>query len=90
MSPFTKQPDLPPPPPIEGEMEQPEGKQDQAAANYSGPEKRCNSCKYFDGVDTCEKVDGDIDPQGTSDSYEAAGGEEETEPAEEPTFGDGE
>ena len=41
-------------------------KVDQAAADYRDHDVRCSACTYFDGVDSCSKVDGKISPDGNS------------------------
>ena len=62
-------------------------KVDKASAGYRTKDIRCSNCIHFDGVDTCTEVDGVIDPDESSDFFEAkeeqpeeTGGEmEETE-----------
>ena len=57
--------EIPAPSSLEG------GKTPQAAAKYRGPEIRCSNCTHFDGVNSCDVVDGVIKPDGNSDSFEA-------------------
>jgi hypothetical protein len=59
--------------------------QDQAAYGPAyEPGVQCGTCAHFDGVGTCELVDGPIDPTMVSDLYEPAQG-----PGGEPMVGGG-
>lgn len=53
-----------------------EGKVEQSdpVANYMGPDKApfmCAHCEYFKGPNSCEKVNGYIDPNGCCNLFEA-------------------
>jgi hypothetical protein len=51
-------------------IEGPEPKASQTAAGYGDSSQKCNTCVHFDGTNSCDKVEGDIDPDGHSKYYE--------------------
>lgn len=46
-------------------------KASQEEAAYGGSDAKCRTCTHFDGTSACDKVDGEIDPEGHSKYYEA-------------------
>ena len=60
------------------ELESPEslegGKVAQAAAGYRDSEVRCGNCVHYTPPNSCDVVEGEIDPEGSSDRFERKGG----------------
>ncbi len=60
--------DIPSPMPLEG------GKVSQVAAKYRDADVRCSNCSHFMPPNSCDVVDGEINPEGSSDKFERKGG----------------